>query len=177
MQATHAKNTQSLEHRRSTPSSTLLEINREFIVPVAQLFEAFKTPEAIKAWWWPKGLHTDHVDYDFSTGGKYFINMKGNESAIGMSGKFEEIVENERIVMSDHFADKNGRSLSAKEAKQPGVWPAVVYITFEFEKAGEDESRLKLSQQGIPNELQKDCIDGWNQMFDKLETYLIEHAR
>ena len=176
MQATHSKNSHSLEHKRSTPNSKLLEIERDFIVPVSQLFEAFMTADAIKGWWWPKGLYTDHVDYDFTEGGKYFMNLKGNELGVGMTGKFEAIIANEHIVMSDHFADKNGRSISAKEAKQTGVWPAVVYITFDFEKVGEDDSKLRLSQQGIPNEGQKDCIEAWNQMFDKLEAYLIDHV-
>jgi hypothetical protein len=31
----------------------------------------------------------------------------------GMTGQFEELTENERIVMSDQFADENGRAISA----------------------------------------------------------------
>ncbi len=175
MQATHAKNTHILDHKKSTPESKLLEIDRVFEAPVDQLFEAFKTADALKEWWWPNGLFADHIDYEFNEGGKYFINMKGDDRGIGMSGKFEEIAQNERILMTSHFADKNGRAISAKEAKMPGAWPAKIFITFEFESDGADSSRLKLSQQGIPNEGQAGCVTGWNQMFDKLENYLIEH--
>jgi uncharacterized protein YndB with AHSA1/START domain len=174
MQANHAKNTHHLDHKKSTPESRLLEISRGFEVPVDQLFDAFKTPDALKKWWWPEGLYTDHVDYDFNVGGRYFINLKGDDKAAGMTGKFEEIIANELIVMSDHFADKNGRAISAKEAHAPGAWPAKVYITFEFAARGADASHLKLSQQGIPNEMQTECMKAWNQMFDKLENYLIE---
>lgn len=74
--------------------------------------------------------------------------------------------------MSDHFADDNGRAISAKEAKRPGTWPESVYITFDFESVDANSSRLTLSQEGIPNETQKDCIQGWSEMFDKLERYL-----
>jgi uncharacterized protein YndB with AHSA1/START domain len=54
----------------------LLEIRRPFQAPVERLFEAFTSAEALKAWWWPNGLHADRIDYDFREGGKYFINMK-----------------------------------------------------------------------------------------------------
>lgn len=176
MQTTQDKNRQSGAHKNSTPQSRLLEIDREFDVPVSRLFEAFKTSEALKIWWWPKELYADRVDYDFREGGKYVINMKGNvpdeHQSGGMTGRIEEIAENKRIVMTDSFADENGRAISAKEANMPGDWPEMIYITFDFESVGEERSRLHLSQEGIPNEMQKDCMQGWNESFDKLENYL-----
>lgn len=160
-------------HKNSTAQSPLLQIERKFDVPVSQLFESFQTSEALKQWWWPKGLHADRIDLDFREGGKYFINMKGIDGGGGgMTGQFQEIVENKHIMMTDQFADKTGRAISAQEAKMPGVWPELVYITFEFHNIGENKSRLLLSQEGIPNEMQKDSIQGWSEMFDKLESYL-----
>jgi uncharacterized protein YndB with AHSA1/START domain len=160
-------------HKNSTPQSRLMVIERKFNVPVRNLFSAFKNPEAIKAWWWPKGLFTDQVNFDFREGGTYFINMKGNEEfGGGMTGQFEEIIENELIVMTDNFANANGQKISAKDAKMPGEWPETCYITFEFSPAGETMSRVVLSQEGIPNDQQEQCAVGWNQMFDKLTSYL-----
>ena len=160
----------------SAPQPKLLEIRREFQVPVAHLFDAFTTAEALKAWWWPNGLHADRIDIDFREGGRYFINMKGQVQGKdvdgGMTGEFEEIVENERIVMTDSFADEKGRAISAKEAGMPGQWPEQISITFEFEAAGKAASRFRLAQQGIPDEMQKDCVQGWSESFDKLEEYL-----
>ncbi len=169
----------SVSHKNSNPHSRLLEIERKFYVPVEKLFQAFSTSDAIKAWWWPKELYTDKVDYDFREGGKYYINMKGNApmGGGGMTGVFEEIVENKRIVMTDGFADEKGKEISAKEAKMPGEWPKQCYITFEFEVVGPDQSRFKLSQQGIPNELQTDCVQGWSESFDKLESYLSDQRQ
>lgn len=173
MQPTQEKTSQKQPHRNSTPQSNLIEMEREFNVPVNQLFKAFKTPDAIKSWWWPKGLYTDRVDLDFRKNGKYFINMKGyDQGGGGTTGEFEEIIENKLIVMSDQFADENGKAISAREAKMPGEWPQVLYATFEFEAINENTSRLRLSQEGVPNEMQKDCIQGWSEMFDKLENYL-----
>jgi uncharacterized protein YndB with AHSA1/START domain len=160
-------------HKASTPQSRLLEIHRDMRVSVQELFQAFKTADAIKAWWWPRNIYADHVEYDFRQGGHYFINMKGYEGGGGgMTGEFEEIVSNELIVMTDHFADKNGRAISAKEANMPGEWPQDIFITFLFERQAGNSSQLLLSQQGVPNELQEDCIKGWSESFDKLEQYL-----
>ena len=85
-----------------------------------------------------------------------------------MTGDFQEIMENERIVMTDQFSDAQGRPISAQEAKMNGVWPTVIYITFDFESVGESTSRFTLSKEGIPNEMQK----GWSESLDKLEVYL-----
>lgn len=173
MQTSQQKNKSSSIHKTSTAQAKLLEINRKFNVPVEQLFEAFTNAGDLKVWWWPKDLYSDHIVIDFSEGGRYFINMKGmDQGGGGMTGHFEEIIKNERIVMTDQFADEKGRAISAKEAKMPGVWPEMAYIRFDFESIDENTSRLKLSQEGIPNELQKECIQGWSESFDKLEEYL-----
>jgi uncharacterized protein YndB with AHSA1/START domain len=160
----------------SAPDPKLLEIRRDFQVPVVRLFEAFGSAEALKAWWWPDGLHADRIDLQFREGGRYFISMKGQvqgkDVSGGMTGEFEEIVENKRIVMTDSFADERGRAISAQEAGMPGQWPEQISITFEFEAAGNAASRFRLAQQGIPDEMQKDCIQGWSESFDKLERYL-----
>ncbi len=173
MQAAQKHKDESLMYKNSTAQSPLLEISRDFDAPVTELFDAFTTSEALKKWWWPKDLYTDHVEIDFREGGRYFINMKGyDQGGGGMTGQFEEIVKNKRIVMTDQFADDKGRAISAKEAKMPGTWPELIYITFEFEKLGENKSRFVLFQQGIPAELLKDCTQGWSESFDKLENYL-----
>lgn len=173
MQTSPEKRSQSSVHKHSTPHAKLLEMERKFKVPVDQLFAAFTDSESLKKWWWPHGMYADQVDIDFREGGKYFINMKGYEqSSGGMTGHFEEIVKNERIVMTDQFADQKGNAISAEEANMPGVWPEMAYITFEFEALDDNTSRFKLSQEGIPNELQKDCIQGWSESFDKLESCL-----
>jgi uncharacterized protein YndB with AHSA1/START domain len=173
MQTSQEKNIHKTAHLKSTPQARLLKVEHKYSVPVTRLFEAFKSAEALKAWWWPEGLHADRVDLEFREGGKYFINMKGfDQGGGGMTGSFEEIVENRRIVMSDQFADENGRPISAAEAKMPGEWPEIVYITLDFEPVGKSTSRVLLSQEGIPNEAQRDCIRGWKEMFNKLGAYL-----
>lgn len=173
MQTSKENKKTSIIHKISTRKSKLIEITREFSVPVEKLFHAFTNAEDLKVWWWPKDLYADRIDLDLREGGRYFFNMKGyDQGGGGMTGEFEEIIENKRLVMTDQFADAKGRPISAAEANMPGEWPEKAYITFEFETIDENHSRFKLFQQGIPNELQKDCIHGWNQSFDKLQKYL-----
>jgi uncharacterized protein YndB with AHSA1/START domain len=108
MQINPHKSSQPTAHKNSGPQSRLLKIKRKFKVPVSQLFNAFKTPEALKAWWWPRGFHAEHIDLDFCKGGSYFIDMKGYaRGGGGMTGQFEEIIENKRIALTDSFTDKN----------------------------------------------------------------------
>ncbi|MDD4974110.1 MAG: SRPBCC domain-containing protein [Bacteriovorax sp.] len=176
MQTSQERENRPSTHMNSTLQSKLLEIEHKFKVPIDQLFEAFTTSEALKNWWWPEGLYSDHIEMDFREGGKYFINMKGfnrsDSGGGGMTGQFEEIIDNKRIVMTDQFADEKGRAISAEEAKMPGTWPKRGYITFDFDSVDDNTSNLKLSQAGIPNEVQKDCIQGWSEIFNKLEKYL-----
>lgn len=162
-------------HKNSTSSSKLLEIKRDYNVPLNLLFTVFTNAEALKKWWWPKGLHTDRVEIDFREGGKYFFNMKGSDvGGGGMTGQFEKIVSNQLIVMTDQFADENGRPIAAAQANIGGVWPEMIYITFEFASLSDRRSSFTLFQEGIPNEMQTECIQGWNESFDKLARYL-EH--
>ncbi len=164
---------QERENQSSFISQPII-IDRTFRVPVEKLFQAFTNAEALKAWWWPKELYADRIDYDFQEGGQYFINMKGAapQGGGGMTGEIEEIVPNERIVMSDQFADAKGNAISAKEAKMPGMWPEMIRITFEFSSKDENSSNLHLFQSGIPSEAHDQCVQGWTESFDKLESYL-----
>jgi uncharacterized protein YndB with AHSA1/START domain len=172
MQAEQDMSSQSSMGRDSHSQSKPVAIQRNFRAPVEHLFSAFKTSDAIKAWWWPKDLYADRVDMEFKEGGHYFINMKGEKSGgKGMAGEFEEIIENRRIVMSDHFADEQGKVLTAAEANMPG-WPETLMITLDFSATGRNSSQLSLTQEGIPAKMREDCVQGWSQMFDKLETHL-----
>lgn len=177
MQATPTKGSQASAYKNSTPSFKPLQIERRFDVPVDRLFAAFTNAEALKRWWWPKGLHADRIDIDFREGGQYFINMKGFErGGGGMTGQFEEIVPSKRIVMTDQFADEKGHSISAEQAGMMGVWPEVIQITFDFTSLGDARSELKLVQEGIPSEMHADCTQGWSESFDKLEEYLTRRS-
>ncbi|WP_413587121.1 SRPBCC family protein [Bdellovibrio sp. HCB274] len=176
MQTSQEKGNRRQIHKESTPQAPLLVIEREFDVPVSQLFAAFSDSDSLKEWWWPQEFFADEADVDFREGGEFFISMDGGGTdtgiAGGMTGRYEEIVENKRIVMTDQFADKEGNAITPDEAGMPGDWSEMAYITFEFDDLGGKRSRFRLSHQGVPAKFQQDCIQGWSESFDKLEKYL-----
>ncbi|WP_413578158.1 SRPBCC family protein [Bdellovibrio sp. HCB290] len=178
MQTSQEKGRKRPIHNASTPQAPLLVIERQFDVPVSELFAAFADSDSLKEWWWPQQFFADEADIDFREGGRFFISMDGGTdtgNVGGMTGHYEEIIENVRIVMTDQFADKQGRPISPEEAGMPGDWSKMAFITFEFEKLGEKRSRFKLSHEGIPTKFQNDCIEGWMESFDKLEKYLKDY--
>ena len=80
-------------------------------------------------------------------------------------------------IIEDAFITKGIIDRNSKMSCRFNSLSEKIFITFEFEADGPDSSRLKLSHQGIPNEGQAECLNGWNQMFNKLEDYLIEHLQ
>jgi len=50
----------------------------------------------------------------------------------------------------------------------PGDWPRELLITFELQEA-DGATKLKLTHEGIPDEMHDECVKGWNESFDKLE--------
>jgi uncharacterized protein YndB with AHSA1/START domain len=71
-------------------------------------------------------------------------------------------------VIADNFSDEHGNIISASEYGMPGDWPKELLITFSLEEA-DGATKLKLTHEGIPEEMREECIKGWNESFDKLE--------
>jgi len=49
-----------------------------------------------------------------------------------------------------------------------GDWPRELTITYELEEA-DGATKLYLRHEGIPEDAHDDCVDGWNQSFDKID--------
>jgi uncharacterized protein YndB with AHSA1/START domain len=49
-----------------------------------------------------------------------------------------------------------------------GDWPKELLITFELKEA-DGATKLRLEHEGVPEEAHDDCVNGWNECFDKLE--------
>lgn len=74
--------------------------------------------------------------------------------------------------MTDHFSDKYGNIITPEQAGMPGNWGKELLITLEFdENLGKTD--LTLRHEGIPPDMQKDCIQGWQESFDKLNTLVM----
>jgi uncharacterized protein YndB with AHSA1/START domain len=84
-------------------------ITREFNAPPEAVFNAWTDPKLLALWWGPKGFTNPVCEWDVRPGGKIHDVMRAPDGAEHpMGGKFHEIVEPERIVLSCGALDEKG---------------------------------------------------------------------
>ncbi len=115
------------------------ESDREIVVsrlidaPVARVFRAWANPDEIVRWWGPHGFRTDTDRREFRTGGHWKHTMIGPDGTpYPNAARYEEVVENERIVYTNGGAKEGG----------PGVHFRAT-VTFA-DRGGKTELTLRL---------------------------------
>lgn len=115
-------------------------LTRSFDAPKALMYKAFTEAEHVSKWWGPHGFTTE-CSIDLRVGGRYSFVMKSKEGELyPVTGKYLEIVPNERIVFD---ADAEGHPQEWKDqlrddingAPDEDMLKQVMKITFE-EKDG-----------------------------------------
>lgn len=159
--------------RHIQPEEQELVIRRVFDAPRELVFKAWTEPERMKRWWGPKGFTTPVCEIDLRPGGVCFSCMRSPEGKDYWSkGVYREIVEPERIVCTDSFADEEGSTVSPQAYGMSPDWPEEALITVTFEEdAGKTGFTLRHGpiQPGTERDM---CRQGWNETLDKLEDYL-----
>lgn len=93
--------------------ATRIEEEVTIAKPVAQVFAAWASAEALADWFAPMAVRKPDVELDFRVGGRYSIRMPLPDGQVfTTTGVFEEIVSNRKIVMSwrcDAFPDPETR--------------------------------------------------------------------
>lgn len=144
-------------------------MQRNLDLPLDTVWKAWTEPEMCKKWWGPKDYTCPSCTIDLRVGGKCIASMKGPDGKeIWSTGTYKEIVPEKRLVYADNFSDSKGNTISASEAGMPGNWPKDLPVTVEFEEK-DGKTVMKLRHEGIPAEMYDECIQGWEQCFDKLE--------
>jgi uncharacterized protein YndB with AHSA1/START domain len=92
-----------------TTSDREITFEREFNAPRHVVFKAFTDCEALAHWWGPKDWTLPGCTMDLRPGGTWHYGMRGpnGEESWGLA-TYREIVEPERLVYSDRFADRDG---------------------------------------------------------------------
>ncbi|WP_222913240.1 SRPBCC domain-containing protein [Natrinema sp. SYSU A 869] len=141
-----------------------LTIRRTFDAPRERVWRAFTDPDELSQWWGPANWTLSVSEMDFREGGVWHFCMQGPDSEESW-GKvvYEELVEPERIVATDLFADEEGDRV----ADTPK-------LSFTFEFADRDgATELTLTHEGFPTaEMIEGAEIGWTGSFDELETHL-----
>lgn len=159
--------------RHIQPKEQELVIDRIYDAPRELVFKAWTEPERVKRWWGPKGFTTPVSEIDLRPGGVCFSCMRSPEGKDYWSkGVFREIVEPERIVCTDSFADEKGNIVSPEAYGMSSDWPEEALVTATFEEhAGKTEVTVRYAPV-LPGPERDMCRQGWNEMLDKLEDYL-----
>jgi uncharacterized protein YndB with AHSA1/START domain len=153
----------------TTTENKTIFIKRTFDLPLKAVWKVWTEAESFKKWWGPIGYTCPDCNIDFKQGGKYLMSMQGPDGIkIWGAGTFKEIVDHKKIVYTDSFSDSKGNVVPAAYYKIPGEWPLEFKVTVELEEVDGKTNTLLLLE-GIPEELQDDCVKGWQQSFDKLE--------
>lgn len=116
----------------NTPPSDLpdreLVLSRHFAAPRAKVYQAWTDPALLVRWFTPAPYTTAHAELDVRPGGSSFVIMRSPEGVeIPTHGVYLEVVENERLVLTDAYT----------RAWEPSAKPfATICLTFEDEDGG-----------------------------------------
>lgn len=154
-----------------------LEITRVIEAPREKVWQAWTDPELFKKWWGPKGFTAPVAEIDLRVGGKMFNAMEGGPDKGPFAGKriygvgtIKELVPNEKLVVTDSFADEQGNVLKPADIMpEMENWPVESTVTVTFEDAGEGQTKLTLKHGPFPDgDAFHDTEAGWLQSLDKL---------
>lgn len=148
-------------------------LTRVFDAPRGSVFKAWTQPEHLVRWWAPDGCTTPSCTVDLRPGGRfhYCMRMPDGKDIWGM-GIYREIVEPERIVYVDSFADAKGNPVSPTHYGMSPDHPAETLVTVTFVEQG---ARTKVTlRHSLPKAFQerKEMEQGWIQMLDHLAGHL-----
>lgn len=152
-----------------------LVITRIFDAPREVVWKAWTDPETFKKWWGPKDFTAPVSRMDLRVGGETFSCMRSPDGQdFCGKGEYLEIVEPERLVMTDSFADKEGNKVSATEYGLSEGFPIELLIKVTFEEQ-EGKTKLTLKHSDVTNLSETELSDmhqGWNESLDKLAELL-----
>ena len=153
-----------------TSSDREFVVERSFAAPRELVFKVFSECEHLAHWWGPTDWTLPVCQIDFRPGGVWFYCMRGpgGEEGCGRA-TYQEIIEPERIVYTDAFADAEGKV-------QAGMPEMVITLTFA-EQGGKTKltSRTQFaSAADLKTTLDMGMAEGLNQTWNRLEAYLAQ---
>ena len=150
-----------------------LIIERSFNAPRELLWQAWTNPQIVRLWWGPRYFTAPYIKIDLRVGGSYFYCMRAPDGKnFWSTGTYREIVDPERLVITDSFANEMGEVVSAAYYGLSPDFPLESNITIHFEEVSRKKTKLKLTYHGVPVTDYDNAASGWNQSLDKLAAQL-----
>jgi uncharacterized protein YndB with AHSA1/START domain len=156
----------------------IFEMNREFDASRDRVWQAWSDAERLSRWWGPKGCTLEAHRFEFRAGGFFHYAMKF-ASMPAMWGRFNyrEIVEGERIVWLNSFANEHG-GIARAPFNEHCPMEIENIVTFT-EQAGKTRVALHAQPFGATDEelrffdnLRPSLEQGFGGTFDQLASYL-----
>jgi len=148
-----------------------LIITRIFDARCDRVWKAWTDPEMFMKWWGPKYFSCPLANLDFKVGGKYLVAMRSPDGKDFFStGTYREIVQMEKITVTDSFADEKGNTVPASYYGMGETFPRETKVTITFEDH-DGKTKITLNYpttEGIDATMLDNMNQGWNQSFDKL---------
>lgn len=146
-----------------------ITITREFAAPRELVWKAWTDPDLLARWQGPKSFTAPSIKIDLRVGGNYLYCMRSPEGQdFWSTGRFLEVVEFERIVCTDSFADSAGNVVPASHYGMEGDMPLELRVEVDF-KESDGKTLLTLRHLGMPAGSDRDlAVQGWNESLDKL---------
>ena len=156
----------------------ILTITRVFDAPRELIWKAWTDPDYMKEWWGPKYFTSPVNKVDLRVGGKVLSCMRGPDGKDYWStGVYKEIVPQERLVVTDSFADEKGNVVPASHYGMAGEWPLELLITVTLGDIG-GKTKMVLQHEGLPAGMVREMTEtGWNESFDKLVKNIVPDDR
>jgi len=140
-----------------------LSAEKDFTVPVEQLYKAWTTAEDLKQWWKPSDNQLKTVELDIKEGGnfKYEFEGKDGQTTLVITGEYQEVKENEKLAYSWNW------SIPAN-----AIEPSEHELTILFTADGEG-SKIKVTQENFQDEESiNPHQEGWEKALNSLQEYL-----
>jgi uncharacterized protein YndB with AHSA1/START domain len=165
MAAKHSSKTEQAEH---------VLITRVFDAPRDLVFKAWTDCERLTRWWGPKGFTTPLCKIDLRPGGVSHYCMRSPEGRDYCGkGVYREVIEPERIVFTDSFADEEGNVVPATYYGMSADYPLEMLVTVTFaEHEGKTKLTLEHALGSVPASERDLCKQGWSESLDKLAEHL-----
>ena len=157
----------------STTEPPELVMTRVFDAPPELVWKASTEPAHVVRWWGPKGWTLPVCEIDLRPGGvwRYCMRGPGGEESCGRA-VYREIVEPERLVYTDSFADAEGNSVE-------GMPEMLITATFEEHEGGTKlTNRTRFASVAeLEAILAMGAVQGMTETWDRLEGELTNRSR
>jgi uncharacterized protein YndB with AHSA1/START domain len=142
-----------------TKDDTTLVIRRSFDTDAKTLFQALTDPEALKDWFGPGTAKVHHAESDLRVGGKWAIEMTGDDcEEHNVLGEYVELDAPRKVVLTWAWRSTPDQ---------------VSQVTYALSPAGDGRTTLTLTHERLANaEIRDKHAFGWNGSFDNLAPWL-----